>query len=31
MFPSDLCLVGSKVRTVQIYFEASRAISELLG
>lgn len=32
MFPSDLRLVvGLKVRTVQIYFEASRAISELLG
>lgn len=31
MFPSDLRLVGSKVRTVQICFEASRAISGLLG
>lgn len=31
MFPSDLRLVGWKVRTVQIHFEASRAILELLG
>lgn len=31
MFPSELPLVASKVRTVQIYFEASRAISEVLG
>lgn len=32
MFPSDLqWVVGLKVRTVQIYFEASRAVSGLLG
>lgn len=32
MFPSDLhWVVGLKVRTVQIYFEASRAVTGLLG